>query len=337
MKKALIAVLALAAVACNKAEIVEQTPADAIVFDNAFVDNATKAAYDGSYNTGNLEAFEVYATISRDGNTANIFNKELVKKGNSLGQGVNWSYDANHTQYWVPGNTYKFRAVADGNVDNVSEVVALETDKYMATSINLFDASAQKDILVAEETVSYVSGAHTVKFTFEHILAKVKFTIKNTIATNNGYSYKVSNIKMNGIAKNGVYSLASNAWTAAAAPETYSLDFGHAVGDGTAVGSDPMDIKHAGKAESNFERLLIPVVDKSFNITFDYLLLKDEVVIDTKTAKAVITDPLTLESGHAYNFVFSLGNPGDPIQFDLEKVSGWEKTGTVNNENTPLN
>lgn len=335
MKKVLFAVLALAAVACNKAEIVEQTPADAIVFDNAFVDNATKAAYDGSYNTGNLEAFEVYATISRDGNSANIFNKELVKKGNSLGQGVNWSYDANHTQYWVPGNTYKFRAVADGNVDNVSEVVALETDKYMATSINLLDASAQKDILVAEEIVNYVSGAHTVKFTFEHILAKVKFTIKNTIATNNGYSYKVSNISMNGIAKNGVYTFGTG-WAPATVPAKYNLSFGNAVATGTATGAEASDIPYNSSMESNYDRLLIPTTE-TFNITFDYQLLKDGVVIDTKTGEDITASNLELEPGHAYNFIFSLGNPGDPIQFDLEKVSGWEKAGTVNNENTPLN
>lgn len=335
MKKLLIAALALTAVACNKAEIVEQTPADAIVFDNAFVDNATKAAYDGSYNTGNLEAFEVYATISRDGNTANIFNKELVKKGNSLGQGVNWSYDANHTQYWVPGNTYKFRAVADGNVDNVSEVVALETDKYMATSINLLDASAQKDILVAEETVNYVSGAHTVKFTFEHILAKVKFTIKNTIATNNGYSYKVSNIVINDITKEGTYTF-DKVWTISDSPEIYDLPFGNAVVKGTAEGSEPADIGYNSSAESNYDRLLIPTSNEEFDITFNYQLLKDEVVIDAQS-KTIQTGGLTLNSGHAYNFIVSLGNPGDPIQFDLEKVSGWEKTGTVNNENTPLN
>ena len=327
MKKALIAVLALAAVACNKAEIVEQTPADAIVFDNAFVDNATKAAYDGSYNTGNLEAFEVYATISRDGNSANIFNKELVKKGNSLGQGVNWSYDANHTQYWVPGNTYKFRAVADGNVVNVSEVVALETDKYMATSINLLDASAQKDILVAEEAVNYVSGAHTVKFTFEHILAKVKFTIKNTIATNNGYSYKVSNISMNGIAKNGVYTFGTG-WTSVAVPATYDLSFGNAVATGTATGAEASDIPYNSSMESNYDRLLIPVTNQVFNITFDYQLLKDGIVIDTKTGEDITTTNLELQPGHAYNFIFSLGNPGDPIQFDVLTVTDWDENHT---------
>ena len=87
MKKVLIAVLALAAVACNKAEIVEQTPANAIAFESVFVDNATKAAYDASYNNtaGNLSEFEVYATITgEEGNTANIFKQEKVVKGKMI-------------------------------------------------------------------------------------------------------------------------------------------------------------------------------------------------------------------------------------------------------------
>ena len=335
MKKVLITVLALAAVACNKAEVVEQNQENAIVFDNAFVDNATKVAYDGSYNTNTLEAFDVYATITRNGKTANIFKQELVKKGNSLGQGTNWSYSSANTQYWVPGNTYKFRAIADGNVANVSEVVALENDKYMATAINLLDASAQKDILVAEETVDYESGAHTVKFTFDHILAKVKFTVKNTILTNNGYSYKVSNIVINDITKEGKYSFESG-WTIGESPETYDLSFGNAVAEGTAEGLEPADIGYNTSAESNYDRLMIPTSNEEFDITFNYQLLKDGVVIDEQT-KTIETGGLTLQSGLAYNFIVSLGNPGDPIQFDLEKVSEWEKTGTENNQTTPLN
>lgn len=326
MKKVLITVLALAAVACNKAEVVEQNQENAIVFDNAFVDNATKVAYDGSYNTNTLEAFDVYATITRNGKTANIFKQELVKKGNSLGQGTNWSYSSANTQYWVPGNTYKFRAIADGNVANVSEVVAPETDKYMATSINLLDASAQKDILVAEETVSYVSGAHTVKFTFEHILAKVKFTIKNTIATNNGYSYKVSNISMNGIAKNGIYTFGTG-WAPATVPATYNLSFGNAVATGTETGAEASDIPYNSSMESNYDRLLIPTAG-TFKITFDYQLLKDGIVIDTKTGEDITASNLELEPGHAYNFIFSLGNPGDPIQFDVLTVTDWDENHT---------
>lgn len=327
MKKTLIAFLSVAALFGCAKETVISTQKEAITFDNAFVDNATKAAYDGSYNSDNLQQFEVYATITgEEGHTANIFKQELVKKGNELGQGANWSYAVANTQYWIPGNTYTFRAIADGNVANVTEVVALEADKYLASAINLLDASAQKDILFAEEKVVYTSGAKTVKFTFEHILAKAKFTVKNTIVTNNGYSYKVSDLSVNGIAKNGVYTIADKTW--AAGNETYDLAFGNGVADGTAAGLVAENIAYGSQVESNFDRLLIPTSAEALNITFTYELLKDGIVIDTQD-KTIETPALTLKSGQAYNFVISLGNPGEPIQFDVEKVTDWEERAPI--------
>ena len=155
MKKILFAILCSAAViSCAKDEVITAEK-EAITFESAFVDKATKAAYDGSYNTDNLTEFQVYATITgTDSNegTAHIFEGERVVKGASLGQGVNWSYATANTQYWIPGNDYHFRAIADGNVESETKVVV---DAYgMATSINLLDASAQNDILVAEHSVT---------------------------------------------------------------------------------------------------------------------------------------------------------------------------------------
>ena len=241
MKKILFAILcAGAAMGCAK-EVVINADKEAITFESAFVDKATKAAYDGSYNTANLAEFQVYATITGTGSnegTANIFLGERVVKGASLGQGINWSYATANTQYWIPGNDYHFRAIADGNIANETEVVA--DAKGMATSINLLDASKQNDILVAEHSVTNYtkpqSGAPApVAFTFDHILAKAKFTVKNTITTDNDYNYKVYNLSVNGVAKNGVYTFGTG-WAEAATRENYDLAFGHAVVEGTEAG-----------------------------------------------------------------------------------------------------
>ncbi|MBO5824489.1 MAG: fimbrillin family protein [Prevotella sp.] len=320
MKKVLTTLLVVTAIACNKTEIVEHNPDNAICFDRAFVDNATRAAYDGSYDNDNLEGFDVYAIIKNSNNeVANIFRGEEVVKGTS----DEWTYDEANTQYWVPNNTYTFRAIADGNVSGATEVIANESDKYLASGVNLLDASKQKDILVAEETVNYVSGPHTVNFTFSHIMSKVKFTIKNTITTDSGYSYKVSNIAIEGIAKNGVYTFGSG-WAPAVTPETYTLMFGNAVADGTMEGvTKPADIGFNGSVESNYDRLLIPTTGEQFKIKFDYELLKDDIVIDTQT-KEIESGGLTLRPGHAYNFVIKMGNPGEPIKFSVEKVNGWD-------------
>ena len=334
MKNVLIAALvAIALASCAKNEIIDEVQKYVITFDDTFIDNATKTAYDASYNNDNLSEFEVYGTITgveAGEGTANIFNKERVVKGNSLGQGTEWSYAIGNTQYWIPGNKYNFRAVADGNITGVSEVVAVESDNYMATAIKVLDASAQKDILIAEDlNVMYNvgDGAKTIEFTFSHIMAKAKFTIKNTITTDSGYSYKVSNIRLLNTIKNSVYTFDNNGagvWSATATSERYTLGFGNAVVDGTISGAEAVNIGFNTSVESNYDRLLIPSNERIY-VLFDYLLLKDGVVIDTQVDHKVhTTSSYDLNPGHAYNFVIKMGNPGEPIKFSVEKVNGWD-------------
>lgn len=335
MKKVLIVILAIIGLAsCTKSDVINTAPKNAITFDDAFINNSTKAAYDGSYKTDNLGGFQVYATITgveAGEGTANIFNAEQVVRGSSLGCGTDWSYSSGNTQYWVPGNKYSFRAIADGNIANVSEVVAAEEDKFMPKAINLLDASAQKDILFAEQLdimYNQGDGAKTVEFTFSHIMAKAKFTIKNAITIDSGYSYMVSNIRLLEVARNGVYTFGGNgagAWSPATSPATYTLEFGNAVQTGTPEGAETADIKFGEGVESNYDRLLIPT-NGHLKIMFDYKLLKDGVVIDTHKDYEVLTaSRVTLESGHAYNLIIRMENPGDPIRFSVEKVESWEE------------
>lgn len=327
MKKLLFAVLATATLAaCTQEELVSINQGDAITFDNAFIDNATRAAIDGTYTTATLNEFEVYATITTptDG-VANIFQQEKVVKGGT-GTGDAWTYDANNTQYWIEGNTYDFRAVAEGNVSGVTE--ATIDANGLLTGVNLYDVTAQKDLLFAEQmSVDYTGGApEPVKFTFEHLMAKVKFTFKNSISTNNGYSYKVTNIKINETAKNGSYTVGTG-WAEAASRVNTSLDFGNGVATSAATGAEATAIGFNGSVESNWERLLVPS-NEARNITFTTQLFKDGVLIDTKD-RTVNSDVIKLDEGGAYNFVVSLGNPGEPIKFDVEKVNDWDETASL--------
>ena len=61
MKKTLFAILALAAVACNKADVIDSNPGEAIQFGNAFVDNATKV--DPSYSANDIESRKMSSSI----------------------------------------------------------------------------------------------------------------------------------------------------------------------------------------------------------------------------------------------------------------------------------
>ena len=331
----LFTILAVAATlaSCAKEDVVSRSADEAITFDNVFVDNATRAAYDASYTATTLESFQVYGTVTgEDGEgTGNIFNAETVTKG-AAGTGADggWAYDAAHTQYWIPGNDYAFFAIAEGNVENVTATAtSAETATIgMPTTITLSDASAQKDILTADFAVENyakgANGAEPVKFTFKHILAKAKFTFKNGVTTNNGYSYKVTNVEIIDAPKDGVYAITNGTtgtWTIGA--EDYILAFGNVVATGNAANNaEVSDLVYNASAESNYDRLLIPG-EQTLNIRFDYQLLKDGNVIDTQVDVLVVAADVNLESGHAYNFVISLDNPGDPITFALEDITDW--------------
>ena len=330
MKRVLLTIAAVAALAsCSKDNIVERAPYAPIAFDNAFVNNSTRAAIDGTYSTAKLSEFQVYGTITtKDSKTANIFAGEPVSKNID----DTWKYDAAHTQYWIPGNTYNFVAIADGNVANATSVF---TDAYnMPSDIKLIDASKQHDVLYAEKTdITDTNGfPSSVEFTFNHIMAKAKVTVKNTIETNSGYSYKVSGITLNDTALNGVYDIATGTWSKATTSADYDPSFGNAVATPTETGAAADFIGFGESLESNFEWLIVPTFKgddtTEIKITFtrDYYYSSDggknNVLVRSETN--TVSAKKKIEAGHAYNFVIKLGNPGEPIKFTVESITDWD-------------
>ena len=100
MKKIILAALAVAAfAACSKTEVVGVTESNAIAFDNAFVDNATKSVNDPSFTNDNLFTdFAVYGFVE----SAVLFNGTKVSKditNDKLSSA--WKYE--DTQYWIAG------------------------------------------------------------------------------------------------------------------------------------------------------------------------------------------------------------------------------------------
>ncbi|MBQ2858305.1 MAG: fimbrillin family protein [Bacteroidaceae bacterium] len=336
MKKSFLTIVALGTMlaSCSNDETLDVTAREAITFDRVFVENATRAI-DNSYPNTELTSFHVYGTITNSQNqTANLFNKELVTKGAN----DEWGYNESNTQYWIPGNTYHFTAIADGNIslgDNAIVTQVTTGENGMPTTIELKDAAHQKDILYAvSEPITYESGAETVGFTFNHLLAKAKFTVKNEISTNNGYTYQVSDVCITNAYKTATYTIGSG-W--GSQEESYSLSFGNiaatsiGVLDNPNIGVDATHINHGGSAESNFEKLLIPFTNGPINISFTSQLYKDNVLIQTKQ-ETITASNITLAAGNAYNFVIKLGNPGEPIQFTVTNVNGWDKNNNNNND-----
>jgi hypothetical protein len=312
LKKIFLILVAVATlVACSNDEIVTSQPAEAITFGDVIVEGPTRAAFDGSYNSGSLTAFEVYGTISNTSGVSNIFNQEEVTL-----QGGVWKYDSAHTQYWIQGNTYNFTAVVDGN-ESGATVVALDSNLMPAT-IAVEDASQQNDILLAKSpAIQFVpySTASPVVFAFNHLMSKAKFTVKNSANANDGYSYKVSDITIKSVALNGVYDIASQSWNEASTPATYDLSFGNAVTMGSKDGAQAESIGNDQTKESNFERLLIPTFANqeatSFTIVFSYELYYHDSLVATDTI--YLSAEAKLEAGHAYNFVIELSDLDKPV------------------------
>ena len=325
MKKTILVTLAIASMmSCSNEEVIDIQAKQAITFDNAFVEKApgTRAAYDGSYTTSSLTQFQVYGTITNTSDaTGRVFTGEVVEN-----QSGTWTLDG-ATQYWIPGNTYHFWAIADGNVANATSVDAGE--KNCEPQTITVDASQQKDVLLATRTFEnyQTTDGTVVEFTFNHLMAKAKFTVKNTVNTDNGYNYVVSGIQIK-TDKKGVYDVANKTWSLAEDSESYYLSFGNAVAEGTEAGAEATAIGFNSQAESNYDRLLIPndylaAGSKNLTVTFTCVTRIGTTVLRTETKEVTTQKDVVLEKGKAYNFIISLGNPGEKIQFTVNEVSGW--------------
>ncbi|MBQ8441822.1 MAG: fimbrillin family protein [Bacteroides sp.] len=324
MKKTLLICLAATAmVSCSQDEVMEVAQKEAISFKDAFVENATRAAIDGSYTNakGNLASFQVYGTTKDNANTAevNIFNGVTVTGT----QNTSWSYDNQYTQYWIEGNIYNFAAVADGNIDNVTSVTSNNVN--MPTAINILDASQQKDVLYATNFFGEctATSATTVPFTFNHILSKVKFTAKVADALDSKYYYTVSNIKITNAAKKATYTIGSaTPWTyGTEEDDKYTVEFGNIVETANATTvPTASQLKAKASVESNWDRLLVP--EANVNIEFDVALYTENGLINSYK-ETISNFAVNMEGGKAYNFQFTLPVPGKKIEFTVNTITDW--------------
>lgn len=288
MKKTLIAILALAAVAaCNKAEVVETNPGEAIAFGDAFVDNATKA----DYSTTDIEKFNVYGTV----NTVNIFDGTTVTKG-SAAYGQAWTCGV--TQYWIEGAAYKFAAVVDADkVDIYSD--------GMPGSLE-YNAANQKDMLYkyVERTGKPAGQNEIVSFSFTHLLSKAFFTVTNNIADSK-YTYSITDVKVTNAYQKGVYHVTG--------------DNGEWKGsDVNPTAFDPIESVANGTPETNAEKLLIPGAKVGVSFTV-HLYIEGQGVTSYPFTK---TEVATLAANSVYNFNITLSLT-DKIQFTVTEQPKW--------------
>ena len=312
MRKLLIAILATGAlVSCSMDETVETKSPAAISFADSFVKGVTRAD-DPSKTTANITEFSVWSYMNAvDGY---VFNDETVTKS-----GDKWTYA--NLQYWMPGNKYAFAAFAgDRSNDQVVGLPEAMAEESLS-EITFKNVEGTNDILFAEAVVENAAENQApVKFQFDHLLSKVKFTFKNGFANKNNYLV-VKNIKMV-VPYTGTVLLDQDQeydWADQAGETT--LDFGHmAEAAKVAIGKG---------ASSDNERLTIPAAAdevKEYTVTFDVELYNGEQC-GLERAMEVKISELELKPGRAYNFVATINQENldlNVIEFTCE-VDEWEE------------
>lgn len=336
MKKIFLIGLTAAAMmaSCSNDETVEMAQQKAIGFSNAFVNNGTRSVVDPSFTTSTLKDFAVYGFTQK----GQIFNGEKVSKG-----GTAWSYD--NVQYWVPGNTYTFGAIAPYSVAaNVSGVALPEnaTKVEMAVAFTNTDAN-QVDLLhAAPSQITGVTATYTtpVSMTFNHQLSKVKFSFQNSVGV--GYNVKVSNVKITDAYKEGTLTVAAtkNTW-GGQTDKTLELNFGNVVADG-ATADEAAVIANAATLESYNEKLMIPMGSSAiYTVTFTAELYKGDVLLGTYNHRVEIKN-VEFKLGYCYDFKASLTHKNitaedelNPIEFAVTKVEDWNKADIDKDLNVP--
>lgn len=335
MKKIFLIGLTAAAMlaSCSNDETVEMAQQKAIGFSNAFVNNGTRSVHDPSFTTLTLKDFAVYGFTQ----SGQIFNGEKVSGTTSTG----WSYD--NVQYWVPGNTYTFGAIAPysvaGNVSNVTLPTGA-TKVGMEVAFTNTDAD-QVDLLHAEPAqITGVTPTYTtpVSMTFNHQLSKVKFSFQNSVGA--GYNVKVSNVKITDAYEKGTLTVAAteNTWGGQTS-KNLELNFGNVVDN--ASGTNAAFIANTKTLESYNEKLMIPMGTDTYTISFTAEMYKGTVLLGIYPHTVQIKN-VEFKLGYCYNFKASLTHENitgegelKPIEFAVTKVEDWNKADVDKGLNVP--
>ena len=306
MKKLFVSVLAIASmVACMNDEIVSVQKGNPIAFDS-FVENATRVGY----NSGNLDGFDVWAFMD---NTDGVI---LADEDVTGGPG---NYTYTNTQYWIPGHTYYFAALAPMESANVTETLATGDDALKGLgTVTFTNVDGTEDLLYAATSVVANDNQGPVNFQFNHLLSKVKFSFTNTFK-NDRYSFEVCDIEMTA-PKVGTIDLTEGEYAWDILDGVTTLAYGD-------TGKATKKTQETATVSSAYERLTIPAdANQEYIVTFVVKLYVNDIAEPAMVYnKKTKISGLALEARKAYNFAAEINQSTlelDEIEFDA-KVDEW--------------
>ncbi len=326
MKKFLFLGLAamMAFTSCTKDETLATAELGAIGFENAFIDNATRAItpVDPSYNmSAKMPNFNVYGFF--DANyTDLLFDGREVTVANGA-----CSYSP--VEYWAPGHTYYFQAIAP-----VSENWTLAKAENLADAqkgpgvVTFNNIDGTEDLLYAK-AVETTEQEITVKpeevgLTFQHLLSKVRFEFVNQFASET-YSFEVKGVKITNAEATAKVDLVNE--------NNHVYTWSDFTGDVELAFGDVKEMTQGVNDYAAEERMLIPykyTTEDALNVTFDIILYANASVIDTFTHTVPVAVDLLM--GYSYNFKATIDASnigGDeenalyPIEFTVTEIETW--------------
>lgn len=318
---------------CSLEEVVEQPTPQAIGF-SSFVGKPTKAV--NETKIGDLYAgFQVYGAYKAD---ANVFGGVTVSSDNS---GTSWSYD--DTQYWVPGQSYKFAAMGPTGALTGKGTLSFDYTTGLLTLKDYTEANLEnsKDIVYAGNVTRtthnplQASDYDAVSFTFDHIMSwiKIKFVHKMT----SGYKITVSDVNVVNVKTKATYTASSaTPWSAPTESATF-----------TTPGQTPHSYKTSGNADDSTSPLnengdygivdfiaipqTIAATGAPFTVTFKLGVTDNEgtSLVTDKSVTATMTSDQTWASNYVYVYTAELDETVldlQPIKFTVQSVTPWNAT-----------
>lgn len=273
---------------CSLEEVMEQPEPQAIGF-SSFVGKPTRAVTETT--TTSLRFFKVYGGYATN---TDVFNGTVVTSDNN---GNTWKYTG--TQYWVPGQSYKFAAMGPSGTDIDTKLSFdytsghLKLENYEVTDL----ATASKDLVYAEASRDNSSSENydAVPFSFGHIMSWIK--IKFVHGLTDGYKITVSDVTVTGVRTKGTFN--GTNWTMDSSPS-----------DATFNDQDPN--------EDSYNQ-----TDKILDANGDNCLV-DFIAIPQTVATLNISFKLTVQDDQGSYIVGADGAPKEFLATALSSVA-WQK------------
>ena len=314
MKKIFVAVMAMAAfVACSNEEQVAAPQGQAIAFGDAFVDNTTKAIYEGA---NKLTKFTVWGNV----NDVPLYGETGATV--STGGDYNTIWTCSETRYWTPSCEFEFFATAHATVA-VGDVVNGIPTKFSYTADGKTDLLCSKGVAtaetdeagtptaVAEGSLKTVGEETVVAFTMKHLLSRIAFKYTVDADVDPDYTYNVTGVKVAGGYLTGVCTPAG-VWSeqTGTMPE---LTFADIEKDAFVIipGAPKLTISLTAQVVFGGEVIT----------TVPYTITLNQTSEDTD---------FTFVAGHAYTFAVELPAPGKEIKFTVETVDGFGSNADIN-------